>query len=209
MTSCGSRSYKLSPTRLSFSVPKFWQITPYVLSPAPLYASYSLCLCNSCTWWSLWFMAFFFLWGRGSLMSLFPMSGSENRACKLQLARDVSSSVTTKWRLCLQMTASRCSSNLSDIAGILCRQIFPSCGKNYLTFLFTPLLPPTAEKLSVASCSRNGICWNKEYPRCSQTQTWSYHILCHDPLLLLLLLIWVFTQWKNTHWPTNQETQYI
>lgn len=93
------------------------------------------------------------------VLCLSAMAGPENRACKLQLAHDLSSSVNTKWRVCLQMTASRCSSNLSDIAGRLCRQIFPSCGKNYLTSLFTPLLPPTAEKLlSVASCSRSGIC---------------------------------------------------
>lgn len=87
------------------------------------------------------------------------MTGSENKACELQLAHDLSSSVNTKLRVYSQMTASRCSGNLSDIAGVLCRQIFPSCGKNYLTFLFTPLLPLTAkELLSVASCSRSGIC---------------------------------------------------
>lgn len=86
------------------------------------------------------------------------MAGTENKACELQLAHDLSNSVNTKRRVYSQMTVSRCCGNLSDIAGLLCRQIFPSCGKNYLTFLFTPVLPPIAEELSVASCSRRGLC---------------------------------------------------
>lgn len=79
-------------------------------------------------------------------MSPFIMVGSENKACELQLAYDLSSSVNTKLRVYLNLTASRCSSNLSDIAGSLCRQIFPACRRNYLTFLFTPLLLPTAKE---------------------------------------------------------------
>lgn len=87
------------------------------------------------------------------------MAGSEKQARELQLAHDVSGSVNTKPGVYSQMAASRCSGDLSDIAGTLWRQIFSSCGKNYLTFLFTPLLPPTAkELLGVASCSRSGIC---------------------------------------------------
>lgn len=79
-------------------------------------------------------------------MSPSVIAVSKNKACELQRAHDLSSSVNTKLRVYLQMTASRCSSNFSDIAGILCRQIFPSCGKNYLTFLFIPRLPPTAKE---------------------------------------------------------------
>ena len=86
------------------------------------------------------------------------VAGTENEACELQLARDLSSSVNTKRRVYSQMTVSRCCGNLSDIAGLLCRQIFPSCGKNYLTLLFTPVLPPAAEEPSVASCIRRGLC---------------------------------------------------
>lgn len=59
--------------------------------------------------------------------------------CELQQPHN-SIKLSVELRVYLKMTASRCSSNLSDFAGILCRQTFPSCGKNYLTFLFMPLL---------------------------------------------------------------------
>lgn len=48
-------------------------------------------------------------------------AGTENKACELQLAHDLSNSVNTKRRVYSQMTVSRCCGNLSDIAGLLCR----------------------------------------------------------------------------------------
>lgn len=45
-----------------------------------------------------------------------------------------------------QTTASPCSGNVSGIAGMVHGHIFPSCGKNYLIFLFTSLLLPVAQK---------------------------------------------------------------
>lgn len=109
------------------------------------------------------------------------MAGTENEACELQLAHDLSSSVNTKQRVYSQMTESRCCGNLSDIAGLLCIQIFPSCGKNYLTLLFTPILPPPAEEPSVASCGRRDYTENKgmrqEFPApdsvLSQPRPWT------------------------------------
>lgn len=135
------------------------------------------------------------------------MSGSENKACELQLVHDLSNSVKTKLRIYLKMTASRCSSNLSDIAGTLCRQIFPSCGKNYLTFLFTPLLHQQLKNdLVWLSAAQVVFTKTRGYCRASQTQTWSHHSLCRKLPLWLLLLLTVLTQWKST---TNQETLYI
>lgn len=140
-------------------------------------------------------------------MAPLVMAGSESKACELQLARDLSSSVNTKRRVYSQMTVSRCCGNLSDIAGLLCRQIFPSCGKNYLTFLFTPVLPATAEELlSAASCSRRGLHRKRGHARSSQPQAWSYHSLGRGLPELLLLFLRVLTHDKI---PTNQETQYI
>lgn len=52
-------------------------------------------------------------------MAPLVMAGSENKACELQLAHDLSSSVNTKLRVYSQMTTSRCSGNLSD----MCRDI--------------------------------------------------------------------------------------
>lgn len=69
--------------------------------------------------------------------------------------------VNTKCRVYSQMTVSRCCGNLSDIAGLLCRQIFPSCGKNYLTFLFTPVLPATAEELLWLPAAEGGYAESK------------------------------------------------
>ena len=132
------------------------------------------------------------------------MAGSESKACELQLARDLSSAVNTKRRVYSQMTVSRCCGNLSDIAGLLCRQIFPSCGKNYLTFLFTPVLPATAEELlSAASCSRRGLRRKRGHARSSQPQAWSYHSLGRGLPELLLLFLRVLTQWQNTNQPRN------
>lgn len=133
------------------------------------------------------------------------MVGSENKACELQLAYDLSSSVNTKLRVYLNLTASRCSSNLSDIAGSLCRQIFPACRRNYLTFLFTPLLLPTAKEwLSVASCSRSAVCSNKQItgglPKPRQGLTIPCAIdfhYCHSCYLRVL------TQWKK-YQPTKK-----
>lgn len=141
-------------------------------------------------------------------MAPLVMAGSENKACELQLARDLSSSVNTKRRVYSQMTVSRCCGNLSDIAGLLCRQIFPSCGKNYLTFLFTPVLPATAEELlSAACCSRRGLCRKQGHargvlsPRLGLITAWAMDFRncfsCFSEFL------------PSEKIPTNQETQYI
>lgn len=93
----------------------------------------------------------------GGFSCLLSWLHQKARAASCNLA--YASSVNDKLIVDLRKTVSRRSSNLSDIAGISCRQIFPSCGKNYLTFLFTPLLPPMAnELLSVVPCSTSGIC---------------------------------------------------
>lgn len=132
------------------------------------------------------------------------MAGSENKTCELQLAHDLSNSVKTKLRIYLKMTASRCSSNLSDIAGTLCRQIFPSCGKNYLTFLFTPLLHQQLKNdLVWLSAAEVVFAKTRGYCRASQIQTWSHHSLCRKLPLWLLLLLTVLTQWKSTNQPRN------
>lgn len=106
------------------------------------------------------------------------------------------------------MTASRCSSNLSDIAGVLCRQISPSCVKNYLAFLFTPLLPPTAKGWLCGFLQRKWDLLKWEHtvgiPKPTHsiiTYATDFHS-CFSCYLIVLVL------WKNTNQPTKKLYAY-
>lgn len=110
-----------------------------VLTSCPLCFPTLGYFCSLCTWWCLGASC----WGFSCLLSWL---GEEIRPLKLQLTPDLSRTLNTKLRVYSQTTASPWSGNLSDIAGMVHGHIFPSCGKNYLIFLFTSLLPPMAQK---------------------------------------------------------------
>lgn len=137
------------------------------------------------------------------LASLSAMAWSENRTWKQQLAHDLSSWVNTKLRVCLQLTASRCSSNLSDIVGMYVDKDFPLVERTTSHFY---LHPSCHQSQKTTWCGFLQQKWDLQKQGAAvvpKPRLGTNHILCHNRPLLVLLLIRVPASLKITNWPRS------
>lgn len=132
----------------------------------------------------------------GGLVSLSVMAGSENKACELHLAHDLSSSVNAKLRVYL-------TDRQQADALVICQTLQGYYVDKYFLLVERTtshfyLYPSRHQRL------KNDLVWlpaaevgfakTRAYCRNFQTHTRSHHSLCRRLPLLLLLLLRVLTQ---------------